>query len=62
MDEAEVAEQKYINVFVGSLDVPNQTFLIDCHPLDSGGNVNSSIILHTVDDVLRQLDIKRENF
>ena len=36
--------------------------LIACHPLDSGSNVNSSIILHTVDDVLRQLEIKRENF
>ena len=46
----------------GSLDAPNQTFLVDCHPLESGSNVNSSIILHTVDDILRQLEIKRENF
>ena len=56
MDEAEVALQKYINVLVGSSDAPNRTFLVDCHPLDS------SIILHNVDDILRQLDIKRENF
>ena len=49
-------------MLVGSLDTPNQTFLVDCHPLDSGSNVNSSIILHTVDDILRQLEIKRENF
>ena len=62
MDEAEVAKQKYINVRVGSLDAPNQTFLVDCHPLDSGSNVNSSIILNTVDDILRQLEIKHENF
>ena len=62
VDEAEIAKQKYISVFVGSLDAPNQTFLVDCHPLDSGSNVNSSIILHTVDDILRQLEIKRENF
>ena len=47
---------------MSSLDAPNQTFLVDCHPLDSGSNVNSSIILHTVDDILRQLEIKRENF
>ena len=47
---------------MGSLDAPTQTFLVDCHPLDSGSNVNSSIILHTEDDVLRQLEIKRENF
>ena len=62
VDKAEIAKQKYISVLVGSLDAPNQTFLIDCHPLDSGRNVNSSIILHTVDDILRQLEIKRENF
>ena len=62
MNEAEVTKRKYINVLVGSLDPPNQTFLVDCHPLDSVSNVNSSIILHTVDDTLRQLEAKRENF
>ena len=61
VDEPEIAKQKYISVLVGSLDAPNQIFLVDCHPLDSGSNVNSSIILHTVDDILRQLEIKREN-
>ena len=62
MDKAEIAKQKYISVLVGSLDALNQTFLVDCHPLDSGSNVNSSIILHTVDDILRQLETKCENF
>ena len=62
VDEAEVAKQKYISVLVGSLDTPNQTFFVNYHPLDSGRNVNSSIILHTVDDILRQVEIKRENF
>ena len=62
MDEAEVAKQKYISVLVGSLDAPNHTFLVNCHPLVSGRNVNSSTILHTVDDILRQPEIKRENF
>ena len=61
-DEAEVAKQKHISVLVGSLDAPNQTFLLNCHPLDSGRNVNSSIILHTMDDILRQLEMKSENF
>ena len=60
--EAEVTTQQYISVLVGSLDAPNQTFLVNCHPLDISRNVNSSIILHTVDDILRQLEIKRENF
>ena len=60
MDEAEIAKQKYISVLVGSLDATNQTFLVDCHPLNSGSNVNSSIILHTVIDILQQLETKRE--
>ena len=61
VDEAEIAKQKYISVLVGNLDASNQTFLVDCHPLYSDSNVNSSIILHTVDDILRQLETKREN-
>ena len=48
-------------MLVGSLDAPDQTFLVTCHPPDSGRNVNNSIILHTVDNILRQLEIKREN-
>ena len=59
--EAEVANQKCIKVLVCRLDAPNQTFLVDCHPLDSGSNVNSCLILHTVDDIMQQLEIKREN-
>ena len=62
MYEVEDAKQKYINVLVGCLDAPNQIFLVDCHSLDSSSNVNSSIILRIVDDILRQLDKKRENF
>ena len=42
VDEAEIAKQKYISVLVGSLDAPNQTFLVDCHPLDRGSNVNEN--------------------
>ena len=49
-------------MLVSSLDAPNQTFLVDCHPPDRGSNVNSSIILHTVDDILRQLEIECINF
>ena len=53
---------RYINVLEGSLDTPNETLLIECLPLESSSNVNNNIILHTVDNVLRQLGIKRENF
>ena len=62
VNQTEVAQQKYVNVLVGSLNAPNQAFLVDCHPIDSGSNLNSSIIQHTANDILRQLEIKRENF
>ena len=62
VDEAEVEKQKYINVLVGNLDSLNETFVIECLSLESSSNVSSSIILHTVDDVWRQLGTKRENF
>ena len=47
---------------MGSLDIPNETFLNECLPLESSSNVKSNIILHTVDDVLRQLRTKQEIF
>ena len=50
VDKADVAKQKYNKVLVGSLDAPNQSLLVDCHLLDGGSNVNSSIFLHTLDD------------
>ena len=62
MDKAEVDKQKYNNVQVGSLDIPNETFLVECLSLESSSNVNSSIILHSVDGVKRQPETKRENF
>ena len=48
-------------MLVGNLVAPNQAFLVDCHLLNSGSNVISSIILHTVDDILRQIEINRPN-
>ena len=57
--EAEAAKQKYITVLVGSLKVSADTYLIEGLPLES---INSGFIVHTVDDILRQLGTKRENF
>ena len=37
--EAEVAKQKCINVLVGTLDTTNETFPIECLPLESSCNV-----------------------
>ena len=48
VDEAKVAKQKYINVLVTAYICSN---LVNFHPLYSSGNVNSSVILHTEDDI-----------
>ena len=34
VDEAEVDKQTYISVLMGSLDTPNETFLVKCLPLE----------------------------
>ena len=57
-----MGKQKYIFVLVGSLDTPNETFFNECLPFESSSNVYSNVILHTVDNVLRQLRTKQENF
>ena len=48
VDEAEVAKQKYNNVLVGSLDAPNQAFLVDYHPLDSGIAMSIALLFCTL--------------
>ena len=62
VNEAEAARQKYINVLVGSLKTPTDTYLFQCLPLESCNSIKSGFILQTVDDILRQLGTKRENF
>ena len=49
-------------MLVGSLEIPTDPYLIECLPLESYTSVNSCFILHTVDDILRKLGTKRENF
>ena len=64
MDEAKVVRQKYIYLLVGSLDTSNERIFSECLPLENKTvtleNI-SSIILHTVDELLQKLEIKHEN-
>ena len=59
IDESEVDKTKFINVIVGDIDVPEKTYLIECCVTET---VNQSIICMKIDDILRKLDIARENF
>ena len=57
-----MATQKHINVLVGSLQTPTDMYLIECLPLESCTRVKNDVILFTVNDILRQLGIRQENF
>ena len=55
-------KQNCNNVLEGNLYTSTKAFLIECLPLESSRSVNGSIILHTVDNVLRQVGTKQETF
>ena len=59
IDGSEVDKTKFINVIVGDIDVPEKTYLIECCVTET---VNQSIICMKIDNILRKLDIARENF
>ena len=59
IDEIEVDKTKFINLSMGDIDVPEKTYLIECCVTET---VNQSIICMKIDDILRKLDIARENF
>ena len=50
---------KYINVIVGDIDVLERMYLIECCVTET---LNQSIICMKIDDILRKLDIARDNF
>ena len=52
-------KMKFINVIVGDIDVSEKIYLIECCISET---VNKSIICMKIDDILRKLDIARENF
>ncbi len=59
IDESEVGKQKYINVLAGDIEVPEKTYLVECCVTETA---NQTIICTKIDDSLRKLKVKRENF
>ena len=47
---------------MSSLKTLTHTSLIECVQLETRSSVNGDFFLHTVDDILRQLDNKRGDF
>jgi len=60
IDESEFYGKKYINVLVGNVKDPVKTYLIVCKTCDT--SVNQAYIAQTVDDTLRFLNTRREDF
>ena len=59
IDESEVDKTKFINVIVKDIDVPKKMYLIECCITET---VKQSNICMKIDDIMRKLDITRENF
>ena len=60
VDESDIHGQKYVNVLVGVLKIPDKSFFHSVVPLD--GNINNQRVCQIVDDTLRDLAIERSNF
>ena len=57
VDEAEVADRKYINIIVGDVNIPAVTYLLGCD--ECSVSVSQQVIIHAVDDAMRFLDADR---
>ena len=64
MDVVEIEKQKYVNtnLIVSSLVPQMKHFLLSAFQMKAAAMFNSNIILHTANDIFRQLRIKFENF
>ena len=55
VDESILSGTQYLNILVGSLEIPHVSYLYDCQPLKCAPN--SNIIAQAVDDAVRNLGI-----
>ena len=59
-DEAEISNSKFTNILIGKIDQPDKSYLIDTIFLNT--NIDSSIVVRHIDDLLKKIGIQRENF
>lgn len=60
VDETEISGRKFMNILVGILEKPEVTYLYDCRQLE--GNINHQTVCHAIDDVVKDLNVHRNNF
>ena len=60
VDESEINGIKYLNILIGILKEPINTYLIKCIVLNKSPNAQT--IVHKIDDTLKEFGVERENF
>ena len=60
IDEADISGCKYLNTLVGDIEKPETTYLLHCKILDV--SPNQQTVIHAVDDAIRILQTKRDDF
>ena len=59
MDGTDLNRKKFLHTLCGTLDDPSATYLIKCTILEA--SPTSQTILHEFDDIVKELNLKREN-
>jgi len=60
IDESEITGKKFFNTLIGSIDDPTKTFMVDCRVCEV--SADCQYVVHLVDDVLKSLDVDRNDF
>jgi hypothetical protein len=59
-DESDINGKKYFNTLIGTLDNPEKTYIVDCRVCEV--SVDQHYVVRLVDDVLKSLNVEREDF
>ena len=60
VDESIVQQRRILCILVGAIDIPCERHVLECVPIST--TITSSVVCQAVDDALRFLETRRENF
>ena len=60
VDESQINNKKYVNILIGDINIPKNIYLIESKEIIS--SVNSQTITICIDDIIKEFELKRENF
>ena len=59
-DESDIGGKKFMNIMIGTLDIPEEIFLADCIVLSKSPDSNT--VASLIDDFIKNFGIQKENF